>query len=150
MKTFITAFLFGLFGAVAVALFFAMHWPTWVMFIAWVSFYLFGRTIKSSLSALLQIVLGIIMGACIQIIEGLTSGTAGQLSFPIAVFLFIGSLAYISRIKAFRNIPAWFLGLIVFFGIQPKLNILSVSELIIPLVEIAQQNKALSKIQTVE
>jgi hypothetical protein len=134
MKTFQTAVLFGLFGAVAVSISFAAQWPTWVMFIAWVSYYIFGRNIKNSAFALLQIILGIAMGAMIQFVGMFLGGYLGAFGLPISIFIFIGSLAYLSKIKGLSSIPAWFLGLIVFFGIHPKLEPLSLLELVIPLL----------------
>lgn len=134
MKTFQTAILFGLFGAVAVSISFAAQWPTWVMFIAWVSYYIFGRTIKNSAFAFIQIILGILMGAMIQLTGIFLGSYFGAFGLPVSIFLFIGSLAYISKIKSLSSIPAWFLGLIVFFGIHPKLEPLSLLELVVPLL----------------
>jgi hypothetical protein len=134
MKTFQTAVLFGLFGAVAVSISFAKQWPTWVMFIAWVSFYIFGRSIRNSLYALLQILLGIGMGALIQLTGMFLGSYLGAFGLPVSIFIFIGSLAYLSKIKALSSIPAWFLGLIVFFGIHPKLEPFSLLALAIPLL----------------
>jgi hypothetical protein len=134
MKTFQTAILFGLFGAVAVSISFAAQWPTWVMFIAWVSYYIFGRNIKNSASALIQIILGIAMGALIQVVGMFLGSYLGAFGLPISIFIFIGSLAYVSKIKGLSSIPAWFLGLIVFFGIHPKLEPVSLLELAIPLL----------------
>jgi hypothetical protein len=41
MKTFSIGIVLGLVGAVAVAISFALQWPTWVMFVTCVSYYLF-------------------------------------------------------------------------------------------------------------
>ena len=133
IKTLPTAIAFGLFGALAVTVSFSLQWPTWVMFVAWVSFYIFGRTWKTSLKAFVQIVLGMIMAVLIQLTAGLFSGLAGPLSFPLAVFFFIGSLAYFAKTRNLNNIPAWFLGLIILFGVHPKLEPLEISQLLIPI-----------------
>lgn len=134
MKTFSTALMMGLCGAVAVAISFALGWPTWVMFIAWVSYYLFGRSLKGSLNALLQIGLGIGLGALIQILGQALTGFVGAVGFPLAVFILIGSLAYLSRISLLSNIPAWFLGLIIFFGVHPALELITIARLFIPII----------------
>lgn len=134
MKTLSTGVLFGLFGAVAVSVSFAAQWPTWVMFIAWVSYYIFGKSIKTSAGAFLQIILGISMGVLIQTSGIFLSSYLGLFGLPIAVFFFIGSLAFISKVKMLSNIPAWFLGLIVFFGIHPEIAPIPLLSIIIPLV----------------
>ena len=134
MKTFSTGIVLGLFGAVAVAISFALQWPTWVMFVAWVSYYLFGKTLKTSLPVLIQIALGIIMGVLIQVTSKWLNGYIGALGLPVAVFFFIGSLAYISQLKKLNSIPAWFLGLIIFFGVHPPIAPLPIMELFIPII----------------
>lgn len=134
MKTFLSAFIFGVFGAVAVSISSFLEWPTWVMFIAWVSYYVFGKNLISSLRAFVQIGLGIFMGVLIQLSAGILSNLIGALGFPVAVFFFIGSLAFIARIKALNNIPAWFLGLIILFGSHPALTFPSITKLFIPIL----------------
>ncbi len=134
MKTFLTALIMGAFGAVAVFTSFSLEFPTWVMFIAWVSYYVFGRSFNTSAVALLQIALGITMGAVMQVLaQGLTA-LIGPLGFPLAVFILIGSLVYIAKVKLLGNIPAWFIGLIIFFGVHPAIEPLPVLGMFIPII----------------
>ena len=134
MKTLKTAIVLGLFGAVAVSVSMALNWPTWVMFLAWVSYYLFGKSFKTSIPIFYQIILGIVMGVAIQLSTQLLSTFIGAIGFQIAVFLFIGSLAYLSKIKSLSNIPAWFIGLIILFGVHPKLEFIPISSLLLPII----------------
>jgi len=133
MKTLPTAIAFGLFGAIAVTISFSLQWPTWVMFVAWVSFYIFGRTWQASIKTFLQITLGMIMAVLIQLTAGLLTTLVGPLGFPLSVFFFIGSLPYVARTKNLNNIPAWFLGLIILFGVHPELEPLPIAKLLIPI-----------------
>ncbi len=133
MKTLLIAAIFGIFGAVAVSVSFAAHWPTWVMFIAWVSYYIFGKTWKSSAISFIQILLGICMGLLIQLTAAFLRNLIGSLSLPVSVFFFIGSMPYIMKLKTFNSIPAWFLGLIVFFGIHPSIAPVALMELLAPI-----------------
>lgn len=134
MKTLINAIILGLFGAIAVTISFLLQWPTWVMFLAWVSYYLFGKSIKTSIPILIQIILGIIMGVSIQLTAGLLTRFVGGIGFQIAVFIFIGSLAYLSKIKGLNSIPAWFVGLIILFGIHPEVEFIPIFNLLIPII----------------
>lgn len=134
MKTFINAIILGLFGAVAVTISFLFQWQTWVLFLAWVSYYLFGKSIKSSIPILIQIILGIIMGIAIQTSSKIFVDWFGSIGFQLAVFLFIGSLAFLTKIKGLNNIPAWFIGLIILFGAHPKIEIESLFILLITIV----------------
>ncbi|WP_299070096.1 DUF1097 domain-containing protein [uncultured Aquimarina sp.] len=134
MKTFLTALVMGLCGALAVFISFSMGWATWVMFLSWVSYYLFGKSIKVYSPSFLQIILGIVMGVLIQSLASLLVPVMGALGFPLTVFVLIGSLAYATKIKGLNNIPAWFLGLIIFFGVHPELKIIPVLGLLVPIV----------------
>lgn len=134
MKTFFVSIIMGAFGAIGVATASSLAWPTWVMFIAWVSYYVFGRSLKTSGLSFMQILCGIIMGICMQLLAGLLTSIIGPLGFPIAVFFLIGSLTYISQIKNLNNIPAWFIGLIIFFGIHPEIAPLPLLSLLPPVI----------------
>ena len=133
MKTLLTAAASGLFGTVAVTVSFSLQWPTWVMFIAWVSFYLFGKTVPSSLKALLHLALGMLMGVLIQLTAAFLTPMTGGAGFALSVFFYIGSLAYFARSKRLNNIPAWFLGLIILFGAHPPLEPKPILQLFIPI-----------------
>ncbi len=124
----------GLCGALAVFISFSMGWATWVMFLAWVSYYLFGKSIKVYPLSFLQIILGIVMGVLIQSLASVLAPAIGALGFPLTVFVLIGSLAYAAKIKGLNNIPAWFLGLIIFFGVHPELQIIPILGLLVPII----------------
>lgn len=134
MQTLKTAIILGLFGAGAVSVSMALKWPTWVLFLAWVSYYLFGKSFKTSIPIFCQIILGILMGVAIQLSTQLLSTFIGAIGFQVAVFLFIGSLAYLSKIKPLGNIPAWFIGLIILFGVHPKLEFIPIISLLLPII----------------
>lgn len=134
MKTLPIAIAFGLFGAIAVTVSFALQWPTWVMFVAWVSFYIFGKTIKNAMWALLQLIMGMAMGILIQVTAAKLATSIGPLGFPLSVFIYIGSLAYFARTRKLNNIPAWFLGLIILFGVHPDLEPQPILKLLVPII----------------
>lgn len=134
MKTFINAIILGLFGAIAVTVSFILQLQTWVLFLAWVSYYLFGKSIKSSIPIFIQIILGIIMGIAIQATSTIFGNMFGSIGFQLAVFLFIGSLAYLTKIRGLNNIPAWFIGLIILFGAHPKIEAESIFILLATIV----------------
>ncbi|MUU78937.1 DUF1097 domain-containing protein [Winogradskyella endarachnes] len=123
MKQFLTAILMGFFGALATLISFSFHLPSWVLFLTWVSYYLFGKSVKSALQTLLPLTCGILMGITIKLFGSSLSIYLGNFGFPIAVFILITSLSYLSKIKRLENIPAWFIGLIIFFGVHPKIEI---------------------------
>jgi hypothetical protein len=135
MKTLIFGASMGSFGALAVFLSFTFGWPGWVLFMAWVCFYLFGKSLKKSLNIYLQIVLGIVLGILIETLGQFLSAVIGNMfGFYLAILLLIGSLAFSTKIKGLGDIAAWFIGLIVFFGAEPPLALVSVARtLLLPL-----------------
>ncbi|WP_299780628.1 DUF1097 domain-containing protein [uncultured Formosa sp.] len=123
MKQFLTASTMGLCGALATLIAFSFQLPSWVLFMAWVSYYLFGKSFRSALYTIIPITSGIIMGIMIKLLGGGLNQYLGILGFPLAVFILITSLTYMSKIKGLHNIPAWFMGLIIFFGVHPNIEI---------------------------
>ncbi len=109
----------GATGALAVYLSFSLGLITWILFLAWVSYYFLGKSLLLVLKNLPPMVGGVFMGLVISILANWLSTFLGSLSLPIFVFMGVGSIAFASRIKVLGNIPAWFIGLIVFFGAHP-------------------------------
>ncbi|MBL4662611.1 MAG: DUF1097 domain-containing protein [Flavobacteriaceae bacterium] len=134
MKQFLTAIIMGACGALAVFISFSFHLPSWVLFLAWVSYYLFGKSLKPSIKSLLPITAGIVMGIVIQVLGTTLTTNLGAIGFPLAVFVFIASLPYVSKIKLLSNIPAWFIGLIIFFGVHPSLEVKPILSLFVPIL----------------
>ncbi len=134
MKTFSNSILMGTLGAMAVFISFSLQWPTWVLFVAWVSYYLFGMSIKASAKTLLNITAGFFMGMLITTVAAVLPEQLGRFSLPITVFICISFLPYLSKIKGLNNIPAWFLGLIVYFGVHPTLAFQPIFDIFISLV----------------
>lgn len=122
MKTLAFGALMGLFGCLAVFSSISLAFPGWVLFITWVCFYLFGTSLKKSANVYLQIVLGIGLGISIELTAGLFSHAVGGLGLYLAIFMLIGSLAFLTKIQGLNDIAAWFIGLIVFFGTEPPLD----------------------------
>ena len=134
MKTAIFGIIMGLFGSLAVYISITFGWSGWVLFLAWVCFYVYGKTINKSLNIYLQIVLGIVLSILIQVSGEFLTEIFGQLGFYLSIFFFVGSLAFFIKIKGLHDLTAWFFGFIVFFGVEPELNPLHLAhQLLLPL-----------------
>lgn len=123
MKSLKQAFTMGSTGAIAVftASYFGL--PTWVLFMAWVSYYLFGTKTKTAFIILIQQIFGILIAMVIQYLGTYLSGISASFGFPIIVFLVMIGVFYISKLKYLNNIPAYFLGMIIWFGSNSKIDI---------------------------
>ena len=134
MKTTLFGALMGLFGGLAVYLSLSAGWPGWILFLAWVCFYLYGKSVTRSLSIYLQIVLGIGLGILIEVSGHFFTEMIGGMGLYLAIFLGIGSLAFLIKIKGLHDLTAWFFGLVVFFGAEPQLAPLHIGyQLLLPL-----------------
>ncbi len=131
MKTIAFGSLMGLFGALAVFLSITLRWKGWVLFLAWVCFYLYGKKPKRMLSVYLQISLGIGLGILIELSGSLLIRYIGPPGLFVVIFMLIGSLAFLVKIKGLQDLTAWFLGLIVFFGVEPDLHPKEIAQLLL-------------------
>lgn len=117
MKTVIFGTLMGFFGCLAVFSSISLVFPGWVLFMTWVCFYLFGTSLKKSANIYLQIILGIGLGVLIELTGEFFSHAIGGFGLYLAIFLLIGSFAFLTKIKGLNDLAAWFIGLIVFFDV---------------------------------
>ncbi|GLB54086.1 hypothetical protein NBRC110019_31270 [Neptunitalea chrysea] len=120
----------------ALAIFIASYFtlPPWVLFIAWVSYHLFGTNLKTASTILIQQFFGILIGMFIQYTGIWSSEFIGALGFPVAVFIAMIGIFYISKMKRLNTVPAYFLGLITWFSSGSEISILSLLILVISLI----------------
>ncbi len=123
MKSLKQALLLGFISSIAVFTASYLGLPVWVLFIAWVSYYLFGTKIKTATSIFVQQTLGILIAMIIQYFGTYFSETLNLLGFPIIVFTVMIGVFYISKLKYLNTIPAYFLGMIVWFGSKAQIDI---------------------------
>lgn len=123
MKSLKHAFTMVLTGALAVftASYFSL--PTWDLFMAWVSYYLFGTTPKTAFSIFIQQVFDILIAMIIQYFGALLSESLTTFGFPIIVFIVMIGVFFISKLKYLNTIPAYFLGMILWFGSNSAIDI---------------------------
>ncbi len=152
LKSFMQALSMGFIGATAVFTSSFFQLPTWVLFLAWVSYYLFGIKPKLSLLVFVQQMLGILIAIAIQYGGSQLTHYIGTLGLPVMVFIVVSAIFYLSKVRYLNNIPAYFLGMIVWFGFNSEININSFLLLAITLVMgfiFAWLNETISKkIQT--
>ncbi|RDC62428.1 DUF1097 domain-containing protein [Adhaeribacter pallidiroseus] len=134
MKTFLFGAIMGLFGALAVYLSISLEWPGWVLFMAWICFYLYGKSVQKSLNIYLQIILGIGLSVLIELAGEFLAGFVGEFGPYLAIFILIGSLAFLIKIKNLHDLTAWFFGLVVFYGAEPTIALIPIiKQLFLPL-----------------
>jgi len=121
----------GIMSAVAVSMTLSLGLYTWVLFIGWVSFFLFGKSLKQILLTFIQIVLGFGIAVLMLLNGHFLSGIVGGIGTGIAIVLVMTLFMYfVPKLKPINTIPAYFLGLITFFGTHPKLDVAEISVII--------------------
>jgi len=118
--------------AIFIASYFSL--PPWVIFIAWVSYHLFGTKLKTAFTILIQQFFGILIGMFIQYTGIWFSTFIGEFGFPLAVFIAMIGIFYISKMNRLNTVPAYFLGLIIWFSSAFEITLPSLFILIISLV----------------
>lgn len=131
----IRALIIGIMSAIAVVATLQLKLHTWVLFMAWVSFFIFGKKPKQILFSFLQIVLGIGIGILLMLKSKLLWGFVGDLGLPIAVVLIMTIFIYlVPRLKPLNTIPIYFMGIIIFFGTHPQLNFSEIGLIVLTVI----------------
>lgn len=107
----------GFMGALAIFTASCFNLPTWVLFIAWVSFHLFGTNAKTAYYIFTQQFFGILIGMFIQYLGIYLSSQIASLGFPSAVFIAMIGILYFKN-EALQYSSCLFSGTnhLVFFG----------------------------------
>lgn len=124
----------GLLGAIALALCIYLNWPAWILFIAWVSYHLYGRSWRISIQVFFVIILGFLLGFLIRLTGDWLTRSIGGFGLPLAGFFFIGALPYIARFRSLASIAAWFIGLAICLGTPQPIDPERLPGLFLPLV----------------
>lgn len=108
---------------------------TRLLFMAWVSFFVFGKQPKQIFLSFTQIVIGIGIGVLLMLKSKFLTGYIGDAGLPIAVILIITTFMYlVPRLKPLNTIPIYFMGLIIFFGMLPQLNFSEIGLIVLTVV----------------
>lgn len=122
-------------SAIAVVSTHQLNLHTWVLFMAWVSFFIFGKEPKQMALSFTQIVIGIGIGALLMLKSKFLTAYIGDAGLPIAVVVIIATFMYlVPRLKSLNTIPIYFMGLIIFFGTHPVLNFSEVGLVVLTVV----------------
>src|SRR5690606_2586749 len=131
----IRALIVGVMSAIAVVSTHQLNLHTWVLFMAWVSFFLFGKAPKQMLLSFTQIVIGIGIGVLLMVKSKFLSAVVGAAGLPIAVVLVIAVFMYLApKLKPLNTIPIYFFGLIIFFGTHPELTFSEIGLIILTVI----------------
>lgn len=94
---------------------------TFVTFICWAAYFLFGASPKGALSAFLGFIIGIVSAIAMQVVAGnlISRGMEwSTLGVPLAVFIVVIFMVLFEKVPFFNNVAAIFLGTGLFFGLS--------------------------------
>jgi hypothetical protein len=116
MARFGSAFVVGLVAAAAV---FLSQWSglrLWVIFVGWTGCFLFFPDIRRTAFAALHNILGVALGMLTAATIAALDAYLGSAAAPLAVFVLATGLVLLERRPPFDNIPAYFIGLSIYFA----------------------------------
>ncbi len=90
---------------------------TYVSFISWASYFLFGANVKAAAKAFSSIIAGIIAAILIFVLS-LAFGFVPWWAVPLAVFILVIPMMLAERVKIINNVAAIFLGTGLYFSLS--------------------------------
>jgi len=94
---------------------------TFISFICWATYFLFGANLKGAWSAFLGFIVGIIAAILMFVLTNVFAGAGMNVSIiaiPLAVFILVIFMLLCEKLPYFNNIAAIFLGTGMFFGLM--------------------------------
>ena len=94
---------------------------TFISFICWASYFLFGANLKGAWSAFLGFIVGIIAAVLMFVLVGVFAGSGLNVSLvaiPLAVLILVFFMLLCEKVPYFNNVAAIFLGTGMFFGLM--------------------------------
>lgn len=117
------ALIVGLVAATAVWLSGVASLPSWLIFLSWVSYFIFGPGVRRAAWATLHILLGLVLGLVILRLNAALAPHFGQWALVGLVLVAAMLLTLLERARAMNNIPAYYIGAIGMFaaGVPPNI-----------------------------
>lgn len=101
----------------------------WVMFSGFIAWFIRPTSLKSSISAMLCLWFGIVIGTVGHHIGGVLGPVLGHVGLPIIVFAVTVLIASLRTHQVLGNMLAWFLGLVTYFAAEIDLSFASYAHL---------------------
>ncbi|QNK61487.1 DUF1097 domain-containing protein [Pedobacter sp. PAMC26386] len=128
------AIIYGMLGTVAVLISVLLVIPPWILFLGWISYYLFGKNPERAVNTYVLMLIGVILSMLMKITGELLTPIMGQYAILIVVFVLIGALTFAEYLKWFSNMAAYFLGMVIYFGSKKEYGLTVIYEISIPLI----------------
>ncbi|MCX2680364.1 DUF1097 domain-containing protein [Galbibacter sp. EGI 63066] len=118
IKSFLQSLTLGALASSATLFTFTTSLPTWVLFLGWTSYFLLGKNVKSSLLVFIQQLLGILLAILIIAFGNFLVEKLGAIWFHLSVAIILTAVFYVTKLKTLNVLPAYFLGMIIWFGLN--------------------------------
>ena len=124
-KMFLYALLTAILAGVVTLITWQMNgWPsaagkplTYISFITWAAYFLFGANVKGATNAFLSIIAGII-AAILMFVLSITFGFVPWWAVPLAVVILVIVMMYAEKVKPINNVAAVFMGTGIYFSLS--------------------------------
>ena len=94
---------------------------TFISFICWAAYFLFGANVKGASGAFLSFIVGIAAAISMFLLVGIFAGMGMSVTIvaiPLAVFILVIFMLLFEKVPYFNNVAAIFLGTGMFFGLM--------------------------------
>jgi hypothetical protein len=107
----------------------ALHLEVWVMFAGFIAWFTRPTSTKASLSAMLCLWLGVIIGAISHFVTGALVSSIGHLALPVVVFTTAILIVGLRTGTILGNMLSWFLGMVTYFAAEIDLTAAALANL---------------------
>lgn len=81
----------------------------WVLFLAWLGYFLHGATLRAGVRMLLSMIAGMFIAATIILVGAALAPAFGAMSMPLTVAVAAGSMTLLEGRPPFDSIPAYYM-----------------------------------------
>ncbi|PRD47433.1 DUF1097 domain-containing protein [Sphingobacterium haloxyli] len=120
MQSFYKAISLGILASLATIFTFSLNLPTWVLFLGWTSLSLLSPTKQVSLKIYIQQLFGILIAIIIVFFGNFLIENLSQIWFHLSVGIVLTGVFYVTKLKTLNVLPAYFIGMIVWFGLNAE------------------------------
>ncbi|MGV6875571.1 DUF1097 domain-containing protein [Pseudochelatococcus sp. B33] len=96
----------------------ALALEVWVMFAGFIAWFTRPTSLTNSLSAMLCLWLGLLIGALSHVVTGALAISLGHLALPVVVFVVALIIVGLRTNSMLGNMLAWFLGMVTWFAAE--------------------------------
>jgi hypothetical protein len=131
---FLHSALVGLIAGVAVYSANVFSMTGWILFMAWISYFLFGPSFTRAMWAMAQMLVGVLLSVGVIAASQALAPAFGMWGNIGVVVLLVTALGFLEDVPPINVIPSYYIGLVIFIATGSSPELKSLPPVIIPIV----------------